>query len=834
MNHCVRVLFVQHVSCRGGSGTMLVNLLSALDRTAFEAVVLCPPGEMVDEFRAAGAEIVLASRPIRQLSHYTGLHYSFANPRFWVNLVMLWRDLGYWETIFKTIHPDIVHLNGITLAPMVTAARNSGAKVACLVQETLVRGCIGARTAWIRRLLSRMDAVIFISDYDRNSARCKASIIATIPNWVAPEYFHSSADSRAARKRYDLDERASIVLMMGGVSRVKGTLSLVRAVAKMRDIPGLKILIAGDCGELVSSSGFVGRAKTFAKRLLGRDYRGRVLRKIRKEKLGEVVRFIGNQREVVPLYTACDVVAFPATVPHQARPVFEAGAMAKPVVVSEFPHLREFVKHGENAWLVPPGNSDELSVALRALLSDESLRKRLGEANYEIVKAKNNVRINGSRYNELLRKLTGISRREVETNLASRDPITEQRAIKREGGKIQLAFVGSVFPDEERYRTLAFSRAGVSFQRNLLNAMKDSGIDPSRVFSILQCPSFPRYGKIWIRGSKVMIPQEINVTLLSFINITPVKQLMIGCSIFFRLTVWGMRNWKIPHKVILTYNLSVPPGLFTYWAGRLVKAKVVASLNDINVPGETVPNRLLYRMDFWLQRKLIPRLDGRIVVSDSIAEDFGGSPNDLRLEGGISDETVRLFAKAQEGGPVSGRFRMTFAGRLDETNGIPLIIEAFSMLQEQNFELCLAGSGPLQEQVEASVAKDPRIRFLGFLSLPELFALYQSSDLLLNIRVSDTLKTKYFFPSKLLEYMASGIPVVSTCVTHVEREFGELIYLLKQETAGELAEMFRRLARTPTEERLAKGEAARAYVLMEKSWTKQGERAVRYLRALFD
>jgi glycosyltransferase involved in cell wall biosynthesis len=105
------------------------------------------------------------------------------------------------------------------------------------------------------------------------------------------------------------------------------------------------------------------------------------------------------------LYASADVVAFPATRPHQARPILEAGAMAKPVVASDFSNLREFVGDQQNGLLVPPGDANAIANALRAILTDQNLARRLGEENYRRTIAVHNEQINAPRFNAIYQQL---------------------------------------------------------------------------------------------------------------------------------------------------------------------------------------------------------------------------------------------------------------------------------------------------------------------------------------------------------------------------------------------------------------------------------------------
>jgi glycosyltransferase involved in cell wall biosynthesis len=58
---------------------------------------------------------------------------------------------------------------------------------------------------------------------------------------------------------------------------------------------------------------------------------------------------------------------------------FEAMAAGRPIVASDLPSSREFLRHGENALLVTPGSPTDLAAALRRVLEDTGLARRLAE-----------------------------------------------------------------------------------------------------------------------------------------------------------------------------------------------------------------------------------------------------------------------------------------------------------------------------------------------------------------------------------------------------------------------------------------------------------------------
>jgi glycosyltransferase involved in cell wall biosynthesis len=391
--------------------------------------------------------------------------------------------------------------------------------------------------------------------------------------------------------------------------------------------------------------------------------------------------------------------------------------------------------------------------------------------------------------------------------------------------KIALAFVGSIVPNGAEFRTAAFSPAGQMFQENLLSGLKRCGFHQAEIFSCMPVPAFPSENRFWIRGRKTELNAGVPLRLVSFVNLPFLKQLMIGIAVCKRLLLWAWRN-RANERVILTYNLSVPPGLFTLLAAKLSRSKAIAALCDVHVPGAMVPKNIFTVVDFWLHKHLSPYFDGFIVASNAIAEDFCAGRPTVRIEGGLSEQAIDYFQSHPRRAMPQGEsyFKIAVAGKLDEVNGIPILLQALESLPAK-IHIYIAGAGPLRERVKETAEKDCRLHFLGMLPFQQVLELYGSVDLLVNLRMTKAIDTRYFFPSKFMEYVGSGTPVLSTRTGHVETEYGQFVYLLESESAECLAATILKIAEVDvlTRERMA--EAGQTYVLREKTWDRQAARA---------
>jgi glycosyltransferase involved in cell wall biosynthesis len=106
---------------------------------------------------------------------------------------------------------------------------------------------------------------------------------------------------------------------------------------------------------------------------------------------------------------------------------------------------------------------------------------------------------------------------------------------------------------------------------------------------------------------------------------------------------------------------------------------------------------------------------------------------------------------------------------------------------------------------------------------------YASADLLLNLRATDYQTTRYVFPSKVVECLATGRPLLSTRTGHVEKEFGEFVFLLDEESPQALANAIRFVMGLDPAARADFGRRAQQYVLTNKTWEAQVRKLGTYL-----
>ena len=92
------------------------------------------------------------------------------------------------------------------------------------------------------------------------------------------------------------------------------------------------------------------------------------------------VRFLGHREDVPRLMAAADLVVLPSAYEGLPNLVLEAMRFRKPVVATAAPGTTEVVVDGQTGVLVPVANPQLLARAIRDLVRDPALARRLGQA----------------------------------------------------------------------------------------------------------------------------------------------------------------------------------------------------------------------------------------------------------------------------------------------------------------------------------------------------------------------------------------------------------------------------------------------------------------------
>ena len=170
-----------------------------------------------------------------------------------------------------------------------------------------------------------------------------------------------------------------------------------------------------------------------------------------------------------------------------------------------------------------------------------------------------------------------------------------------------------------------------------------------------------------------------------------------------------------------------------------------------------------------------------------------------------------------------------YAGGVSKRYGLGNLVEGFRKADLSNTQLHIYGPGDYVKELQQIAAEDERIFYGGMLLNTEIVDKELEATLLVNPRPTDEEYVKYSFPSKTMEYMASGTPILTTVLPGMPKEYHPYVYLLEDETADGITQMLRQVLSHSDEELFRKGTEARSFVLEQKNNVIQAQKILEML-----
>jgi glycosyltransferase involved in cell wall biosynthesis len=349
---------------------------------------------MCEAFARCGVAVVLLHPRRRQpdpgLRHVSVFDFYGIPPIFTVRTTAVWDVLGLGRAIPRSVAPAVAFAQALGWGR--SAAHRAGLARGDLYYTRdvepaywLARGGLPfvfeahdvparARLWLLRRVLrsAALRLAVGLTAFIRDRLvvlGAPPERVAVAADGVDLERFTHLPDQAACRRRLGLPADRPIIGYVGRFVGPTGEKGLPDLIAALTHLPpgeggGALLLCVGGPRDPVHAY------RSLARRLGLAEQR---------------VRFVDRVPAAeVPLWMrAADVVTIPwpwtefSAYYTSPLKLFEYMAADVPIVATDLPALREVLRHGENAWLVPAGDPRALGGAIARLLDDETLRRRL-------------------------------------------------------------------------------------------------------------------------------------------------------------------------------------------------------------------------------------------------------------------------------------------------------------------------------------------------------------------------------------------------------------------------------------------------------------------------
>ena len=182
----------------------------------------------------------------------------------------------------------------------------------------------------------------------------------------------------------------------------------------------------------------------------------------------------------------------------------------------------------------------------------------------------------------------------------------------------------------------------------------------------------------------------------------------------------------------------------------------------------------LKRIDIKRMNRLINSVDSFVILTEPMKDMLQVGSRPYIVVEGIIDSLPKAYSEINQA--TSDIKTVVYTGKMNMAFGIKELVDSFMEIEGENYRLVLCGDGDAKEYVLQKAQEDNRIDYRGQVSPDEAKRVVENASVLVNPRPNDSEYTKYSFPSKNIEYLMSGKPVVTYMLGGMPEKYSEFIY----------------------------------------------------------
>ncbi len=206
--------------------------------------------------------------------------------------------------------------------------------------------------------------------------------------------------------------------------------------------------------------------------------------------------------------------------------------------------------------------------------------------------------------------------------------------------------------------------------------------------------------------------------------------------------------------------------------------------DTIKSSNETKLRRFLKSISVKRNNKLLTKMDGFVVLSKEMIERLPINGKPVLVSPCLAESNLYSDFKKQ----IDEKIKVVYCGVLSRQYNADFLLDAFSKIEDERFELYLAGKGDAVELIKEKCQINNRIHYLGELSRKDALQLQLNANVLVNPRLPENTYTSFSFPSKTISYLLSNNPVVCYTFSSFPNEIKKMVFEPKATTPESLAE----------------------------------------------
>ena len=385
---------------------------------------------------------------------------------------------------------------------------------------------------------------------------------------------------------------------------------------------------------------------------------------------------------------------------------------------------------------------------------------------------------------------------------------------------MHVIYIASVF-DDECLKKRFEGKPVLPYAANRYNTLLFEGIVKNQITTeVLSVVPINRnvYKKMFFRGYTVK-KANLKIRYLSQVNLPIAKNV-------FNVLGGFLKALFAPKDSVIIYDvLVVSTSIGAFLAAKIRGFKKLGIVTDLPKFQPISKSSFMRKMN----EKLISVSDGYVFLTEQMNEELNDAQKPyIVLEGHANDDM-----KEKKHMPFDIQSKIViYAGAIERIYGIDMLCKAFLDIALPGETLHIYGKGNFSEEIRILAEENENIVYHGNRPNDEIVEAELHATLLVNPRPTDGEYTKYSFPSKTLEYMASGSPVLSSRLEGIPKEYGNYIFFFDENTQESLGRKLREILDLSPEELAEKGGAARSFALEKKNNVVQSSKIIEFCKTL--
>ena len=301
----------------------------------------------------------------------------------------------------------------------------------------------------------------------------------------------------------------------------------------------------------------------------------------------------------------------------------------------------------------------------------------------------------------------------------------------------------------------------------------------------------------------------VHYIYIPLLNKHRIKDLLAVVTAFF-MCIFLLKKNK--NAVVIADILNAPVALGSYFAAKLFGKSYVAIITD-------APQYVYFDRDRAYRAAsefLVKKASAYVFLTQQMNDLFNKENKPYTVIEGLVDN--RISEEKIINAEIGNSMRVCmYTGSLHEIYGIGNLVYGFIRAKMENVELHIYGDGDFKNDLLEICKSYPPIKYFGNMLSKEVVKKQREATLLINPRPINAEFTKYSFPSKNMEYMVSGTPVLTTKLPGMPKEYYEYVFLIEDDSQEGIKNALQLVLNFVPNRLLEKGREARYYVLNNKN-----------------